>query len=307
MRIVHDLAQARPTSRSHVTVGVFDGIHRGHQQLIIGMAKAAHAMGNIATVLTFDPHPVITLGYEPPPLLTTVEERADLLAVLGVDVLVVLPFTPAIAHTPATDFVVLLNHHLRLAELWGGPDLAFGHRREGNIPFLRQLGAEQGFVVHIVEPLMWEGALVNSSRVRAALRAGDILQATGCLGRPYRLTGILLPPSLPLQGRERGGLDRRVGVLTATLSLPPERLIPARGFYACITHTEQGSHPAVVSIGDPASVVGPSGGKTMGIKVHLPDLDIYDQIISLDFVTRLQDERPFPTLRQIADWLDEAG
>jgi riboflavin kinase/FMN adenylyltransferase len=280
--LVEALSQIDLTARSCVTIGVFDGVHRGHQQLVAAMVQAAHSTHNAAVALTFDPHPATTLGYEPPPLLTTVEERVELLAALGLDALIMLPFTPVTAHTPAADFVESLVRHLHLAELWGGPDFAFGYQREGNIPFLRQLGAERGFTIHIVEPLVWDGAPVNSSRVRAALREGDTRQATGCLGRPYRLTGVVVP-----------------GEATISLVLPAERLIPAAGIYVCLAHTEHsGTHTAAVNV-RPAST-----GQTPVAEVHLPDLDLAGQTLALDFVTRLpdklQDERPFPTPRQIA-------
>jgi riboflavin kinase/FMN adenylyltransferase len=277
MRVVHDLAQVHPASRSHVTIGVFDGVHRGHQQLIARTVEGAHSTNGVAIALTFDPHPATALGHESPPLLTTVEERAKLLAALGLDVLVVLPFTPATARTPATDFVEPLVRHLHLAKLWAGPDFALGYRREGDIPFLRRLGAERGFIVHIVEPLVWEGRLVSSSRVRAALKAGDVPQATGCLGRPYRLTGVVR------HGREVGG---GIGVPTVSVSPPPKRLIPASGVYACLAYTERlGAHPAVVYVGDHPTPV---------IEAHLFDFDgdLRGQVLALDFVARLQDKGP---------------
>jgi riboflavin kinase/FMN adenylyltransferase len=300
MHTIHDrsaeladiLAQAsllfplREGAESHVTVGVFDGVHRGHQQLVAGMVEAAHAAGREAIALAFDPHPAAALGYEPPPLLTTLEERADLLAALGLDVLVVLPFTQALAHTPAADFVAALLRHLHLAELWGGPDFALGHRREGNVPFLQRLGAQRGFVVRVVEPLMWGNAPVSSSRVRDALQAGDIDQATGCLGRPYRLTGTVV------HGDGRGG---RLGVPTANLSLPPERLIPADGIYACLAHTERlGTHPAAANIGTRPTF--DSHGIT--VEAHLIDFgaDLYGQKLALDLIARLRDEVAFPNI-----------
>jgi riboflavin kinase/FMN adenylyltransferase len=220
MFIIHDpvadlaqaLAQAsllppfQKGARGLVTIGVFDGVHRGHQQIIVGMVEEAHTAGGFAVALAFDPHPATTLDHKPPPLLTTLDERADLLAALGLDVLIVIPFTQALARTPADAFVEALLRNLRLAEMWGGPDFALGHRREGDVPFLQHLGAERGFAVRVVEPLIWEGSLVSSSRVRAALRAGDIDQATGCLGRPYRLTGTVV------HGDGRG---RSLGIPTA--------------------------------------------------------------------------------------------
>jgi len=286
------LAQARSairqkspqSSRSYVTIGVFDGVHRGHQQLIGRMTQSAHSTQDLAVVINFDPHPAIALGYTPPPLLTTVKARAELLDALGVDVLVVLPFTQALAHTSATDFVESLIHHLHLAELWGGPDLALGYRREGDVPFLRRLGAERGFGVRIVEPLVWEGEVVSSSRVRTALRTGDIRQATGCLGRPYRLAGVVI------HGDRRG---HRIGIPTANISPPPERVIPAGGIYACLAHTQhQGTHPAVVNVGTRPTFVRDG----LVIEAHLLDFDadLYNQMLVLDFVARLRDERAFP-------------
>lgn len=207
-----------------------------------------------------------------------------MLTALGLDVLVVLPFTQALAHTSAADFVGALLRHLHMTELWGGPDFALGHRREGNVPFLQRLGTERGFAVRAVEPLMWQGAPVSSSRVRDALRAGDIAQATGCLGRPYRLPGTVV------HGDGRG---RRIGVPTANLSPPPERLIPADGIYACLAHTERlGTHPAAVNVGACPTF----SGHDVTVEAHLIDFgaNLYGQTLALDFIARLRDEVAFP-------------
>jgi riboflavin kinase/FMN adenylyltransferase len=203
---------------------------------------------------------------------------------LGLDVLIVLPFTPGLARTSAAEFVEALLHGLRMAELWGGPDFALGRRREGDVPVLRGLGAEWGFAVRVVEPLMWEGAPVSSSRVRDALLAGDIDQATGCLGRPYRLTGPVV------HGDGRGG---RLGVPTANLSLPPERLVPATGIYACLAHAGRlGTHPAAVNVGTRPTF----DGHGVTVEAHLLDVqaDLYGQTLALDFCARLRDEVAFP-------------
>ncbi len=300
MHVVHDLAQVKLDSRSRVTSGVFDGVHRGHRQLISAMVEAAHAAHDAAVAVTFDPHPAATLGSGPPPLLTTVDERVELLATVGLDVLVVLPFTLTMARTPAADFVASLIRYLNLAELWGGPDFALGYRREGDVSFLQRLGAERGFAMRIVEPLVWEGGRVSSSRVRVALKAGDVCQATGCLGRPYRLSGTVV--------RERG-VGRRMGTPTANLAPAPERLIPAGGVYACLAHTERlGMHPAVVNVG-----VRPTfAGQTLSTEAHLLDFDadLYGQTLALDFVARLRDERPFSSpdalVEQIKSDVDRA-
>jgi len=193
MELTHDLESLNLSTPSHVTIGVFDGVHQGHQHLIGSMARAAHEAGRAAVVLTFDPHPGALLGRSPVAALTTLEERIALIADLGVDVQVILRFTPTMAGTPAVRFIHLLRRHLHMVELWVGPDFALGHRREGNVPFLQQLGEQEEFVVRVVEPLQWQGDVVSSTRIRAALTAGDVKEANGCLGRPYRLTGAPHP------------------------------------------------------------------------------------------------------------------
>jgi riboflavin kinase/FMN adenylyltransferase len=313
MRVVHDssaeftgvLAQVRPAAHSYVTIGVFDGVHRGHQHLITDMIEAAHSAHGIAVAVTFDPHPAKTLGagnghpFEAPPLLTTVEERVELLAALGLDALVVLPFAQATARTPAADFVEALVRHLNLAELWVGADFTLGYQREGDVQFLQRLGARRGFAVHIVEPLVWEGALVSSSRVRDALKAGDIPQATGCLGRPYRLAGVVV----------RGqGPGRGIEVPTVIVCPPAGRIIPAGGTYACLAQAEHlAPHAAVVSVNTHPASDRASQGHAPVVEVHVLDLDaeLRDRVLKLDFVARLRDERglhtPGAPMEQIHD------
>ena len=321
MRIVQDLQQAkinvraRRDARTHLTIGVFDGVHLGHQKLINRLVETAHAAEQSAVLMTFKPHPVRVLhDAPPPPSLTTVEERAAYLAKLNLDLLVVLPFTPELARTPAPDFVEQLDRHLHLSALWGGPDLALGHRREGNVALLRRLGAARGFSVHIVQPTTWGGDLVSSSRIREALqKEGDIRQATGCLGRPYRLTGSVV------HGRNLG---RQIGIPTANISPPPQRLMPAGGVYACMAHTETlGVHPAVVNVGTRPTFTGKDESQdSLVAEAHLLnfDADLYGQTLALDFIDRLRDERPFSTLnalvaqiqadiRQAAQILKESG
>ncbi len=295
MELTHDLESLNLSTPSHVTIGAFDGVHRGHQHLIRSMARAAHEAGRMAVALTFDPHPGALLGRSPVAVLTTPRERAALIADLGVDVLVILRFTPAMAGTPATRFVQLLRRHLHMVELWVGPDFALGHRREGNVPFLRQLGEREGFVVQVVEPLQWEGAVVSSTRIRAALTAGSIEEANGCLGRPYRLTGRVV------RGR---GLGRRLGIPTANLSPPPERLIPANGVYAGYAHTQEaGTWPAVVNIGVRPTIA----PDHLTVEAHLLDFDgdLYDQTLALDFVARLRDEQTFPSLNALVEQIGQ--
>jgi len=295
VRLVHALEEAGLSNPSHVTIGAFDGIHRGHQHLIGSMAEAAHGAGRRAVVMTFDPHPGALLGRSPLPALSTIEERAALLEGIGVDLLVVIHFTPAVAGIPATRFVADLCRHLRMAELWAGPDFALGHRREGDVPFLRRLGKRMGFTVRVVEPLHWQGEVVSSTRIRAALTAGDVEEANGCLGRPYHLAGRVV------HGR---GLGRTLGVPTANLEPPQGRLIPANGVYACLARTERdGVWPAVVNVGVRPTIA----ADHLTVEAHLLDFDgdLYDQWLGLDFVARLRDEKTFPSLNALVAQIRE--
>lgn len=283
MRIARDLAPACPPARSYVTIGVFDGVHRGHQHLVVGMVEAAHSAGCVAVAYTFDPHPLAALGREPPLLLTTVEERAEIMAALGLDLLVVPAFTPATARTRAADFTAALVQHLRMAELWTGPDFALGYRREGDLQFLQSAGLALGFTVRVVEPLVCEGFQVSSSRIRAALRAGDIPWATSCLGRPYRLAGVVV------HGR---GPACRFPEPAVTISPQSGRLIPATGVYACTLRTEAlGAYPGVANVGPVSGSDGRSSGP-LTIEARLLDFDgdLLGQVVALDFVSRLRGE-----------------
>jgi riboflavin kinase/FMN adenylyltransferase len=219
------------------------------------------------------------------------------MAVLGLDALVIIPFTEDVVHTSAAGFVEELVRHLRMAELWVGPDFTLGHRQEGDIPYLQRLGHERGFEVRVIEPVVWQGKIVHSSRVRQAVRRGDVREANGCLGRPYQLSGVVV------HGRGRG---RDIGVPTANLSTPPSRLIPASGVYACWAQTERwGKHSAATNIGTRPTFVSQSDTRGLTVEAHLLDFDrnLYDQVLSLDFVARLREERAYPTLNALVGQL----
>jgi riboflavin kinase/FMN adenylyltransferase len=281
MQLVRDWTDVSVRRRSYVTVGVFDGVHRGHQHLIGTMVDAAHAVDCLAAAYTFHPHPNTVLGDAPLPLLTTVEERAVLMAELGVDMLVAPEFTLETVRTRAVDFVNVLLRHLGMVELWVGPDFALGYRREGTPELLAEIGAERGFVVRVIQPLMCDGGRVSSTRVRAALRSGDIARASECLGRYYRLTGSadrqVACPALP-------------GARCVGLHVPFERLVPANGAYACQAHTVSATYPALVYTSMPVQV----GDRPREVKVYLlggAGERLVGQRLALDFVAFLQEER----------------
>ena len=278
---------------AHVTIGVFDGLHRGHQHIIRGLVEAAHASNHRAIAITFDPHPSAVLGDSPPLLLTTVGERLALMKSLNLDTVVVYPFTAEVANTSAGEFVGELMQHLDLAEIRVGPDFSLGRGNEGNVRYLQRLGDRLGFAVRAIEPVEWRGDVVRSSRIRNALRRGDLDEANACLGRLYRLSGVVI------RGR---GLGRDIGVPTANISPPPDRLIPAGGVYACRASTERwGDYAAAVNVGTRPTFAAQQDAQGLTVEAHLLDFDrnLYDQVLTLDFVARLRDERAYPTLNAL--------
>lgn len=273
----------------YLTIGNFDGVHRGHQALIGDMAAAAHGAGALAGLLTFEPHPLAVLRPDVPALrLTSNEERAGLLAALGLDFVLVLPFTRTTAATGAADFMAALTSHLHLKELWVGPDFTLGRGREGDPPRLAALGQALGYTVRVVPPYHWRGEQVRSSRVRAYLADdGAVESAATLLGRPYQVWGQVT------QGARRG---RRLGFPTANLAVPDDRLIPAHGVYACwawrdARESTQAGYPAVVNIGvRPSFDNGPRS-----VEAYLLDFtdDLYGETLGLSFIQRLRGEMRF--------------
>lgn len=268
-----------------VTIGAFDGVHRGHQTLIGAMRERASGTGRATVVLTFFPHPSVVLrGRRPSFYLSTPEEKAAYLAALGVDALVTHPFNHDVAAIRAADFVERLVTHARLTELWCGADFALGHGREGNVEFLRALGEQRGFTVHVMPPVLIDGEVISSSRIRQTLRDGAVEQATRYLGRPFRLEGQVV------QGAQRG---RRLGIPTANLAVSEEHAVPAVGVYACRAHHADWHGQAVVNIGFRPTFEG--GEARPVIEAHLLDFerDLYGETVSLEFIARLRPEMKF--------------
>lgn len=269
-----------------LTIGNFDGVHRGHQALVRELAQASHAAGCLAGLLTFDPHPLAVLRPETPlAYLTSIEERGEILAALGLDFVLLLPFSRQVAAQSAADFMRDLTAHLPVRALWVGPDFALGRGREGTAAHLAELGRDLGYDVQVVPPFTAAGQPVRSSRVRALLAEdGNAAQAAELLGRPYQVWGEVTT------GAQRG---RTIGFPTANLAVPPERLTPARGVYACWAWREDVGHPAVVNVG-----VRPTfDNGQRSVEAYLLDFsaDLYGETLGLSFVQRLRGELRFPT------------
>ncbi len=304
MQIVADLAQARPQP-SCVTIGFFDGVHRGHRYLIGQASAAARQQGLRTVLLTFYPHPNVVLRGAEPFYLSTRKEKLTLLSGLELDLIIIQPFTPGLAQTRAREFVDQLISQAGMEKLWVGPDFAMGYRREGDIPFLHQMGKERGFSVNVVNRLKLEGKAITSSRIRQALRDGDVTLAARCLGRPYCLQGPVVV------GAQRG---RTLGFPTANVEVPAERAVPANGVYAgwAMLHSERAANAtewtrpeglrnkqdrAVINIGTRPTF--DNGPRT--VEAHLLDFDhnIYGQRLALDFVTRVRSEQRFDNINML--------
>ena len=289
MRFVHSFEEAQLIEDSVVTVGSFDGVHRGHQALLKQVRAAALKHRRAAVVITFFPHPSVVLGRAQPYYLTAPEEKLVQLNQLGVDLLIELPFTPETAQVRAAEFIDQLVRHVRMRELWIGHDFALGYKREGNAEFLTHLGQARGFSVHAVDPLTNDGEIISSSNIRAALRAGDVAHAAQLLGRPFRLSGKVVP------GDGRG---KTIGIPTANLDVWQDHAIPANGVYACRAWVGHLPHRAAINIGTRPTVTEET---RRTIEAHLLDFDkdLYGLNIALDFFERLRGEQKFANVQEL--------
>ncbi len=289
MRFVHRFEEAQLTEDSVVTIGSFDGVHRGHQALIKQLRTAALHARRAAVVVTFFPHPSVVLGRGQPFYLTAPEEKLVQLNQTGVDLLIELPFTRETAQVRAAEFIDQLLRHVRMRELWIGHDFALGYQREGDADFLTHLGQARGFSVHAVDPLTNDGEIISSSNIRAALRAGDVAHAAKLLGRPFRLSGKVVP------GDGRG---KTIGVPTANLDVWQDHAIPANGVYACRAWVGHIPYRAAVNIGTRPTVTDETRRTT---EAHLLDFDkdLYGLNIALDFIGRLRGEQKFANVQEL--------
>ncbi len=290
MRLVHDLKDAQLAEESVVTIGSFDGVHRGHQALIRRVRASALESQRASVVITFFPHPSVVLGRAQPFYLTSPEEKLVQINQLGVDLLIELPFTLETSQIRAAEFVSQLEQHLHLRELWIGHDFALGHQREGNAAFLTKLGQERGFTVHAVDALTNDSEIVSSSAIRAALQDGDVAHAAKLLGRPFRVSGKVVP------GAGRG---RTIGIPTANLDVWQDHALPANGVYACRAWVGHLPYRAALNIGVRPTVTNEA---RQTVEAHLLDFDkeLYGLNLALDFIAHLRGEQKFASVQELA-------
>jgi riboflavin kinase/FMN adenylyltransferase len=279
-----------PFARTVVTVGNFDGVHLGHRAILGRVCQRARELDCQPVALTFEPHPTKVLKPEANlGLLTTPTQKIELLQAAGVSV-VVQPFTREFAAIRAREFVRdYFVERLRVREVVIGHDYCFGYRREGNIELLQMMGQTLGFTVQVVWAVEVDDAVVSSSLIRALLRLGKVREANRLLGRPYGVTGRVVP------GKGRGA--KVLGVPTANL-VSENDLLPACGIYAVWVKKDGKRLPGVANIGTCPTF----GNQELTLEVHLLDFqgDLYGEPLQVEFAARLREERRFPSIDELA-------
>jgi riboflavin kinase/FMN adenylyltransferase len=268
-----------------LTIGSFDGVHKGHQALVKELVAQAREVHDTSVVLTFFPHPSVVLrGRKPAFYINTPEEKAQLLGALGVDVVVTHPFDLKLSRVSAEDFLSQLHVRCGFRNLWVGEDFVLGHNRRGDRFFLEREGQERGFQLHQIKPVMVSGEIVSSTRVREALRSGDVARVESYLGRPFEVPGKVV------QGAGRG---QGLGFPTANLEIWEERAFPRKGVYACMAEVDGRRWKAVTNIGVRPTFNSDEVSPT--VEAHLLEFsgDLYGKEIRLAFIARLRDERRF--------------
>ncbi len=295
VHLIRDLNSLPPELRNGaVSIGNFDGVHRGHAHLVERLVALAAEFGGPAIAFTFDPHPARLLRPDAAPTpLTWLHRKAEMLAALGVDAVVAYPTTRELLRLAAPEFFGrVIREGLAAAAMAEGPDFHFGHSRSGNVELLSELCAAAGMALAVVEPLVIDGQPVSSSRVRRLIAEGDIQAANRLLTQPYRIRGTVG------RGAARGA---GLGFPTANLECV-DTLLPREGIYAGLAHTESGTWPTALSIGP-----NPTFGETaLKIEAYLLDFegDLYGQPVQVDFLARLRDIVRFATASELVAQMD---
>jgi riboflavin kinase/FMN adenylyltransferase len=290
MRLFHGTDNAGIHRPTVLTLGVFDGLHLGHQLIMQTVVDRARVLNAVPTVITFDPHPRAVLHPESaPPLLQTFDQKIEAFGVLGIEQTIVVRFTKEFSSIRAADFLRdVVTERLHAQEVYLGKGFAFGHNREGNIELLKKLGSELGFVAGEVAEVSLRGKRVSSSKIRELLARGQVNLARRMLGRPYGVEGRVE------RGAERG---HKLGFPTANLH-PQNRVIPKNGVYVTGTLIEGQWRRSVTNVG-----LRPTFGEATEPSVETYvmnwDGDLYGDVIRVRFLYRLRDERKFTSIEAL--------
>ena len=285
-----ELARIAPGRDAAVTIGKFDGVHRGHQHLIARLNERARAEGLASVVIVLYPNPSTVLRPgSAVTYVTSLEERLDLLRRLGPDSVGILPFTSEMAQLSARDFVSLVAQELSMRLLYVGPDFALGRNREGSVGALRRIGADLGFRVETAELLAQDGEKVGSSAVRQALAVGDVEEAARLLGRPFSLRGPVVA------GAHRGV---SLGFPTANIAIGRDRALPAFGVYVSRAFVRENQHQSCTNIGVRPTFDAEPRPTVEAFILDFED-DIYGQEVRIDLLHRLRDEFKFDSVEEL--------
>lgn len=290
MKIFHGTENANIQRPTVLTLGVFDGLHLGHQRIMKTVVDRANVVDAVPTAITFDPHPRAVLHPESaPPLLQTLDQRLANLEVLGIDQAIVIPFSRQFASLPAEEFLEAIVHdRLQAKEVYLGKGFAFGKSRGGNIELLRTMASELGFVADEVAEVQLRGQRVSSSKIRDLLAEGRVNLARRMLGRPYGVEGVII------RGNRRG---HTIGFPTANLK-PHNRVIPKYGVYATATLVDGSWRRSITNIG-----VRPTFETEAepSIETYIFDLDqdLYGDVLRVRFLHRIRDERKFDGIGEL--------
>lgn len=296
MKIFHGTENANILRPTVLTLGVFDGLHIGHQRIMRRVVERAKAAEAVPTAITFDPHPRAVLHPESaPPLLQTLDQRLANLELLGIEQTIVIKFDREFAASPAEEFLsAIVRDRLHAKEVYLGKGFAFGKDRGGNIELLRRLSAELGFVADEVDEVQLRGSRVSSSAIRELLLAGRINLARRMLGRPYGVEGVII------RGDRRG---HTIGFPTANLK-PHNRVIPRYGVYATATLIDGSWRKSITNIG-----VRPTFEKDNepSIETYIFDFDddLYGDVLRVRFLHRIRDERKFNGIDELKTQIEK--
>lgn len=283
---IEEVNSDRPTV---LAVGVFDGVHRGHEALLAEVVKSAESHNARPAALTFYPNPrEVISGKIGRYYLTSLEERIERIAAQGIELVIAHPFNDAVRHMRASEFVRQMVSHLKLCELWGG-NFSLGYQREGDFDFLSTQGNQHDFTVNLFPPFMAGRERISSSRIRRSLQAGDIADANCCLGRPYALEGEVI------LGRQLG---RTIGVPTANIAAWEKRVLPKNGVYATQVQLGDETFIAATNVGVRPTI---EGARRISIEPHILDFDrdIYGETIRVEFIEFIRDEQKFDGLEAL--------
>jgi riboflavin kinase/FMN adenylyltransferase len=274
-----------------VTIGNFDGVHLGHQRLFEAVEQRAEHVDGTSIAITFDPHPLQVLKPGGIKLISTIEQKIELIELSGIAVLIVIPFDRAFSATTAESFVdeVLINR-IGVKELFVGYDYAFGKGRTGNIDFLQGQGRKKGFSVTVIDAYYQQDVLISSTKIRQLVAQGRMMETRQLLGRYYQIRGVVQ------RGKQRGG--KEIGYPTANLQISEEDLVPRCGVYACQVVSEDVCYGGVINIGYNPTF----GEETLIAETHIFDFnrDIYGKPIRVNLIKYLRGEERYNNVEELA-------